>query len=56
MLVIGPEGGLEAGEVARLEAHRGTPVHLGRRTLRFETAAIAALAAVLAGIGDAHLE
>jgi 16S rRNA (uracil1498-N3)-methyltransferase len=46
-IVVGPEGGFSDAEVAQallLEAH---PVSLGRRRLRAETAAIAALAIVI---------
>jgi 16S rRNA (uracil1498-N3)-methyltransferase len=52
-LLIGPEGGFEAEERAML---RGlafvTPVSLGPRILRAETAAVAALAVLQAGAGD----
>ncbi|MEY4948349.1 MAG: hypothetical protein RL698_560 [Pseudomonadota bacterium] len=44
VLVIGPEGGLDEQEVAALLAAGARPADLGPRTLRFETAAIAALA------------
>jgi 16S rRNA (uracil1498-N3)-methyltransferase len=46
-LVIGPEGGLTDAEIARL-SENALSVKLGGRTLRFETAAIAALAALVA--------
>lgn len=45
LLVVGPEGGLGETEVAHLLARGAHPVTLGRRVLRFETAAIAGLAA-----------
>jgi 16S rRNA (uracil1498-N3)-methyltransferase len=45
-LAIGPEGGLESGEAAALVAAHFQPVRLGGNILRFETAAIAALAIV----------
>lgn len=45
--VIGPEGGLDALEVERLRAAGARPLTLGTRVLRFETAAIAALAIAL---------
>lgn len=43
--LVGPEGGLEAGEVAACERVGFRPVRLGPRILRFETAAVAALVA-----------
>lgn len=49
-LVVGPEGGLEAGEVAFARAHGATTVTLGRRNLRAETAAIAAVAEAMAAL------
>lgn len=42
-LVIGPEGGLTRGEVEAVRARGGIAVTLGRRVLRTETAALAAL-------------
>lgn len=45
-LLIGPEGGLDADELAWLEQEKIPRYSLGPRTLRFETAAIAALAAL----------
>ncbi len=42
-LVIGPEGGLAREEVSALQALGARPVTLGRRILRTETAALAAL-------------
>jgi len=45
-VVIGPEGGLTEGERETLISAGYRPVSLGRHTLRFETAAIAAAAAV----------
>lgn len=52
-LLIGPEGGFDTEERAML---RGlsfvTPVSLGPRILRAETAAVAALAVLQAGAGD----
>ncbi len=41
---IGPEGGFSEAEVAALRAAGFQPVALGRGTLRFDTAAVAALA------------
>ncbi|MCY1074712.1 16S rRNA (uracil(1498)-N(3))-methyltransferase [Archangium lansingense] len=43
-LVVGPEGGLAREEVSALRALGARPVTLGRRILRTETAALAALA------------
>ncbi|MCA1978772.1 MAG: 16S rRNA (uracil(1498)-N(3))-methyltransferase, partial [Thiobacillus sp.] len=51
-LVAGPEGGFEADELAALDAARAIPVRLGPRTLRTETAALAALAAMQTLWGD----
>jgi 16S rRNA (uracil1498-N3)-methyltransferase len=47
-LVIGPEGGLSMEEVALAREHEGVTVSLGPRNLRSETAAIAAVAQVMA--------
>jgi 16S rRNA (uracil1498-N3)-methyltransferase len=49
-LVIGPEGGLSMEEVALARAHDAVTVSLGRRNLRSETAAIAAVAQVMAAL------
>ena len=46
-VVIGPEGGLDPAEVEQFRAAGARPVNLGPRVLRFETAAIAALAVAL---------
>jgi len=48
-VVIGPEGGLTTAELERLQEAGYVPVRLGPHTLRFETAAIAAAAAAVAG-------
>ncbi len=45
-VVIGSEGGFEAGEVSRMAQIGGVPVTLGRRILRTETAGMAVLSAV----------
>ncbi len=42
--LVGPEGGLAAGEAAHAEAHGFVPLTLGPRVLRAETAAIAVAA------------
>jgi 16S rRNA (uracil1498-N3)-methyltransferase len=44
--VVGPEGGLTAGEVEGLEAAGGRSVTLGQRILRTETAGPVALALI----------
>jgi 16S rRNA (uracil1498-N3)-methyltransferase len=51
-LVVGPEGGLSAAELRQLVALGATPVRLGPRILRSETAAITALALVQGLLGD----
>lgn len=48
-LALGPEGGWSAAEEQQLLQRGFAPVGLGNRVLRTETAAIAALAAVLLG-------
>lgn len=50
-LAVGPEGGFAEEEVALLQERGFTPVSLGRRILRAETAAIALLALATAGEG-----
>jgi 16S rRNA (uracil1498-N3)-methyltransferase len=49
-LAIGPEGGWTQEELSLFTQHKWTPVTLGPRILRAETAAIAAIA-----IASAHL-
>jgi 16S rRNA (uracil1498-N3)-methyltransferase len=51
-LLIGPEGGLDAEEIAQAERSGFLPVCLGPRVLRTETAPLAALAAVQLLWGD----
>lgn len=51
-LLIGPEGGFSHDEAAAAIAKGCTPVRLGQRILRTETAALAALAAMQALWGD----
>lgn len=51
-LVIGPEGGITAEEIARLTATGARPVTLGRRILRTETAGLCALAVTMAALGE----
>ena len=48
-VVVGPEGGLTPGERQRLVAAGYEAIRLARYTLRFETAAVAAAAAAVAG-------
>ncbi|MBV9439932.1 MAG: 16S rRNA (uracil(1498)-N(3))-methyltransferase [Candidatus Eremiobacteraeota bacterium] len=47
LVVIGPEGGFSAGEVARAQSAGGEAISLGRRIVRTETAALVVLAALL---------
>jgi 16S rRNA (uracil1498-N3)-methyltransferase len=52
-ILIGPEGGFQEDELDRLrKLHFVTPVGLGPRILRAETAALAALASFQAILGD----
>lgn len=51
-LLIGPEGGLEPAERDRAQAQGFTPVRLGPRVLRTETAPLAAIAAIQTLWGD----
>ncbi|MGQ0659107.1 MAG: 16S rRNA (uracil(1498)-N(3))-methyltransferase [Chromatiales bacterium] len=51
-LLIGPEGGLAAAEVAAAERAGYLPVRLGPRILRTETAALAALSTLQSLWGD----
>ncbi len=52
-LLVGPEGGFDEGERARLHARTDTTaLSLGPRIMRADTAAIAALAAVQLFLGD----
>lgn len=49
-IAVGPEGGIEPGELQMLRDARFRPVSLGANVLRFETAAVAALAIVRAAV------
>jgi 16S rRNA (uracil1498-N3)-methyltransferase len=49
-IALGPEGGLEAAERSDMLAAGFTPVRLAPLTLRFETAAVAALGIVRAAL------
>ena len=51
-LLVGPEGGWNEGEAEAARAAGFTPLSLGPRVLRTETAAVAALAAMQAVWGD----
>jgi 16S rRNA (uracil1498-N3)-methyltransferase len=58
-VVVGPEGGLSAEELASLRDQGGTPVRLGPAVLRVETAALGLVAALVAqweASGEAHAE
>ncbi|MES2542114.1 MAG: RsmE family RNA methyltransferase, partial [Pseudomonadota bacterium] len=52
-ILIGPEGGFSADEAAKLRARANvTPLSLGPRILRADTAAVAALTLWQAACGD----
>jgi 16S rRNA (uracil1498-N3)-methyltransferase len=51
-LLVGPEGGFTEAETAAALAAGWRPAALGSRTLRVETAALAALALTMAALGD----
>ena len=51
-MLIGPEGGLDAGEVDAARAAGFTTVSLGRRVLRADTAALVAIALCQQRWGD----
>jgi len=51
-LLIGPEGGLDDAEIASAQRSGFTPVRLGPRILRTETAAVVALSVLQALWGD----
>lgn len=50
--IIGPEGGFEKSEIELLKENGITPISLGRRILRTETAGEAVLAMVMYELGD----
>ena len=52
LLAIGPEGGFETQEAELAKSHGFEPIHIGRRILRAETAALAALTLVQFLWGD----
>lgn len=51
-IFIGPEGGFTTAEVEEAKSHGITPVTLGRRILRAETAALVAATAILYECGE----
>lgn len=51
-LLIGPEGGLSADEIARTASHGFTDILLGPRVLRTETTALTAITALQVRFGD----
>ncbi len=51
-LFIGPEGGFTPEEVSFAQSHNIRPVHLGPRTLRAETAGVAAIAVLFYALGE----
>ena len=51
-LLVGPEGGFDATELAAAKAHGWSALQLGPRVLRTETAGLAAIAALQARWGD----
>ncbi len=54
-ILIGPEGGISAGEMDELAAAGFIPVTLGRRILRTETAGPAAITALMCLYGEMEL-
>lgn len=52
LVIIGPEGGFEAGEVAMLTAAGAVAVSLGKLILRTETVGVAVLSMILYHAGD----
>jgi 16S rRNA (uracil1498-N3)-methyltransferase len=51
-VLVGPEGGFEAGELAAAQTAGFMPLTLGPHVLRTETAGLAALAAMMTLWGD----
>jgi 16S rRNA (uracil1498-N3)-methyltransferase len=52
LVIVGPEGGLEASEISHLELAGIAPITLGVRRLRGETAGIAAVTLMLERAGE----
>lgn len=51
-LLVGAEGGLSESEISLAAAHHFIPVHMGKRILRTETAALTAISAMQTLWGD----
>lgn len=51
-IIIGPEGGIEPDEIRIISELQATPITLGRRILRTETAGLAAISAFSALYGE----
>ena len=51
-ILIGPEGGIDAEEIAFLKSAGFIPLTLGKRILRTETAGLAAVAAFMSLYGE----
>lgn len=51
-ILIGPEGGIEAEEIASLKAQDFHPITLGKRILRTETAGLAAVSSFMTLYGE----
>ncbi len=51
-LLIGPEGGLSANEIAMTTGHRFTDILTGPRVLRTETTVLTAITALQVRFGD----
>ena len=52
LVIVGPEGGFSADEIARAQRAGAQPISLGTRILRTETAALVVLAALLYARGE----
>ncbi|MNZ79787.1 Ribosomal RNA small subunit methyltransferase E [compost metagenome] len=52
LIVVGPEGGFAEAEVTEAEAAGAVSIGLGRRILRTETAAMAALTCIMYESGE----
>ncbi|MEM7207967.1 MAG: 16S rRNA (uracil(1498)-N(3))-methyltransferase [Pseudomonadota bacterium] len=56
VLLVGPESGFSANEIAQIRDHKITAAKLGPRVLRTETAAVAAITALQTLYGDLSLD